>query len=202
MLSQALAEALAREGHEVAVVPEFLREFCDHAGRTPREDEQAGIAEEQTRRIDEAARRHAVVIADTTALTIAVYSDQVFGDRSLYDSALRAHRRQATLTLLMALDLPWQQDGLIRDGPHVRPPVDRLFRETLSGAGLPYAVVSGTGPQRLVNALSAVRHALLRASDADPDQESSPMRWQHRCDRCGDADCERALLPRQGPSDR
>ena len=62
---------------------------------------------------------------------IAVYSDFVFGDTSLYESALAAQRR-CDLTLLTALDLPWQADGLQRDGAHVREPVDALLRAALA----------------------------------------------------------------------
>ena len=75
-----LAESLAAGGLGVAVVGEYLREFCDRERRTPRIDEQRGIAAEQARRIEAAAQRHDIVIADTSALMIAVYSDQVFGD--------------------------------------------------------------------------------------------------------------------------
>ena len=53
----------------------------------PRRDEQAALAAEQSRRIEAAAAAHDIVIADTTALMIAVYSEQVFGDRSLYAAA-------------------------------------------------------------------------------------------------------------------
>ena len=98
-LALGLAEALASRGLRVAQVTEYLREFCDREARTPRIDEQRGIAAEQTRRIADAAERHDIVIADTSALMIAVYSDQVFGDTSLYDEALAAHAR-SDLTLL------------------------------------------------------------------------------------------------------
>jgi nicotinamide riboside kinase len=195
-LSRSLAGALAADGHAVALVPEYLREFCEAAGRTPRVDEQAGIAAEQDRRIAAAAEAlpaGGFVVADTTALTIAVYSEQVFGDISLYADALAAHRR-CTLTLLAALDLPWNADGLMRDGPHVREPVDTLFRRALASARLPYSVVSGQGPARLAAALAAVRHRMARD---DIDDEAGPgraPRWQWHCDRCGDADCERHLL--------
>ena len=53
-LAQALGHALAEAGRSVAVVPEYLREFCDRHARTPRADEQALIAAEQTRRIEDA----------------------------------------------------------------------------------------------------------------------------------------------------
>jgi nicotinamide riboside kinase len=105
VLAGALAGALATPARRVAVVAEYLREFCDRHGRTPRPDEQAHIAAEQTRRINAAAQSHDIVIADTTAVMIAVYSEHVFGDTGLYASALAAHAR-CNLTLLTALDLP------------------------------------------------------------------------------------------------
>ena len=79
-LAQELGQALDARGERVAVVGEYLREFCDREARTPRIDEQRDIAAEQTRRIAAAAHTHDIVIADTTALMIAVYSDHVFGD--------------------------------------------------------------------------------------------------------------------------
>jgi nicotinamide riboside kinase len=190
-LATALAQALSAEFESVAVVSEYLREFCDLNGRTPRIDEQQGIADEQSRRIDAAARMNAVVVADTTALMIAVYSDQVFGDRGLYASAAAAHAR-CSLTLLTALDLPWQADGLQRDGPQVREPVDAKVRAALDGAGLGYAVVFGSGDERLSAALATVRRAL-----SPPIPAGAEKRWQWHCDRCGDPDCERhPLLPK------
>ena len=103
-LAAELQAALATPERRVGRVAEYLREFCDVHGRTPRRDEQRGIAQEQTRRIAEAAAQHDLVIADTTALMIAVYSDQVFGDTSLYAEALAAQAGH-DLTLLTALDL-------------------------------------------------------------------------------------------------
>lgn len=186
-LARELGQALAGRGHAVAMVPEYLREFCDRERRTPRIDEQRGIAAEQTRRIAEAAQQHEIVIADTSALMIAVYSDQVFGDTSLYDEALAAHAH-CDLTLLTALDLPWQADGMQRDGPHVREPVDAKVRAALARAELECAVVFGHGPARLANALAAVERR--RQPPA-----AQGRRWQWVCDRCGDADCERHWLP-------
>src|SRR5262245_11276513 len=77
-LSHALALSLRAAGHDAVVVAEYLREFCDRAGRTPTREEQLAIAREQARRIEAATARHAIVIADTTPLMIAVYSDWVF----------------------------------------------------------------------------------------------------------------------------
>ena len=45
-LATALAGRLAAAGERAVVVDEHLRAFCDAAGRTPRQDEQAAIAAE------------------------------------------------------------------------------------------------------------------------------------------------------------
>lgn len=185
-LASALETELAATGRRVARVAEVLREFCDAHGRTPQRHEQAGIAAEQTRRIEAAAQAHDIVIADTTALQIAVYSDIVFGDRSLYDEALRAQAR-CRHTLLCALDLPWVADGLQRDGPHVREPVDALLRAALQRHARGYAVVGGQGAARTAAALAALQPAAAAAR---------VPRWSSVCERCGDPNCERHLLPR------
>jgi nicotinamide riboside kinase len=188
-LCGALGAAFAAEGHDVVVVDEYLREFCDRHGRTPLREEQAAIAAEQTRRIEAAAARHAVVIADTTALMIAVYSDHVFGDRTLYASVEQT-QRFCEATLLTALDLPWQADGHQREGPHVRAPVDAKVRAALGRSGVAYSVIGGVGGARLAAARAAVERAL-----APKPTVVSPARWHWVCARCGEADCERHLLP-------
>ncbi|MCE9661442.1 MAG: ATP-binding protein [Burkholderiales bacterium] len=157
-LAGELGLALANRGRGVAVVGEALREFCDRHGRTPRQDEQSGLAAEQTRRIDEAAGAAQIVIADTTALMIAVYSDIVFGDTGLY-AAAEADQRRCDLTLVTALDLPWLADGLQRDGPHVRGPVDDRVRAALARSGVAFETIAGRGPTRLEAALAAIDRA-------------------------------------------
>ncbi len=196
-LAHALQARLAADGQSAATVGEALRAFCDRLGRTPHEDEQVRIATEQTRLIEAAAKGHSVVVADTTALMIAVYSEFVFGDKRLYAMAETAHRR-CDLTLLTALDLPWQADGLQRDGAHVREPVDALIRAALQRIGRPFVVVSGRGEARLASAWRAVQQALKPPRDeGEVEVEGGAGRaaWHWRCERCGDAACERRLLP-------
>lgn len=215
-LALALCEALnagAPSRPRCAHVDEALRSFCIRNSRTPTLDEQIEIAAEQSRRIATAAQRHDIVIADTSALMTAVYSDYVFGDTSLYGSALATQSGYA-LTLLTALDLPWQPDGLQRDGAHVRQPVDTLIRRALQHAGLGWSVVAGQGAARLANATAAVDRVLTarsaRSASADTgsgtddngtcedaaayDGGSGLAGWRHVCTRCGDGSCERRLL--------
>jgi nicotinamide riboside kinase len=154
-LAGELGAALAARGENVAVVGEALRDFCIAERRTPRRDEQAALAASQSARIEAAAARAAIVVADTTALMIAVYSDFVFADTGLYASALAAQLR-CSLTLVTALDLPWRADGLQRDGAHVRAPVDRLLRAALARAGIAATTIAGHGDARRAAALRAI----------------------------------------------
>jgi nicotinamide riboside kinase len=174
-------------------VGEYLREWCEREGRTPRPDEQQAIADEQTRRID-AAAASGVVVADTTALMTAVYSEQLFADTSLYESALAAQRRYA-ITLLTALDLPWVADDM-RDGPHARQPTDTLVRAALTGAKLSYAVVHGTGGERLANAWNAINS--IAGSEGHPrtraQSDAKPASWSWPCEKCSDPECEHKLF--------
>jgi nicotinamide riboside kinase len=160
VLAQALADRLARRtGLRCAAVSEYLREWCDREGRTPRPDEQAGIADEQARRIAQTAKVNDIVVADTTPLMTAVYSDLLFDDRSLYPMAIACQHR-FRLNLLMALDLPWVADGLQRDGEHVREPVDTAIRRALADAGIAWSVIAGQGDARLDAAFACAALAL------------------------------------------
>lgn len=169
-LAASLAQHLATDtGRRVAWVPEALRDWCDRAGRTPWAHEQAPILRAQHERIDAALAAHDIVVCDTTALMTAVYSRLVFGDSSLEERAALLHRRSVSLTLLTALDLPWVGDGLQRDGPHVRGPVDTALRHLMQAHGIAYAVVGGEGEARVKRALAAVA-PLLRTGPGPAPQ--------------------------------
>jgi nicotinamide riboside kinase len=186
-LAQELAAHFNAQGRSAIAVPEVLREWCEREGRTPRPEEQLPIAQEQERRVDEAAARADVVIADTTALMVAIYSAMLFEDGTLYRFALE-RQRSYDITLVSGLDLPWIADGLQRDGPHVREPVDALVREALAKAGVAYRVVYGSGPQRLANALRAI-------GEFDRGGEStSQQAWAWQCEKCSDPECEHRLF--------
>ena len=200
-----LAAALAGRivdatGLRCGVVAEVLREWCDRAARTPRADEQLGIAQEQLRRIEQARTAHEVVVADTTPLMIAVYSRLLFDDDSLLPMAIHAQRSMQA-TLLTALDLPWVADGHQRDGPQVQAPVDRALRGLMTTHGLAWSVVGGHGPARVDQALDAV--ARLLAGSAPPRaglftrlaaRDAAMPAWQWVCEKCDVPECEHAAL--------
>lgn len=154
-----LAQQLAAELPGLWIA-EYLREFCDRLGRTPTPEEQGHILAEQVAREDAAlarARAEGIgwVLADSAPLVTAIYSEQLFGDRSLHDRA-RAHHRRYDATLLLVPDLPWIADGIQRDGPAVRAACHELLLRALHEAHLPYALISGAGAARRQAARAAL----------------------------------------------
>lgn len=193
-LAAALADAFSGQGRTAAVVPEVLREWCDREGRTPRPHEQAAIAMEQAQRVL-TLNTAEIVIADTTPLMTAIYSDLLFSDETLYDFALD-HQRLYDATLVTGLDLPWTADGLQRDGPQVREPVDTLLRAALARSGLRWQVIYGSGVTRVDNALNAI---LKIANNIYPAPGSGQKTlnlstWNWSCEKCSDPACEHRLF--------
>ena len=172
-------------GAKVLVAPEALRQWCDQHKRTPLAHEQKAIAQAQAD-LTENASDVDYLIADTSPLMTAIYSDVLFQDPSLYPFAL-SHQRIYQHTLVVGLDLPWQADGIQRDGPAMRERIDARLRDVLQREGLAFSMVYGQGPQRLAGAL-----AVLEPGASTMPQARSNWRWL--CDKCSDADCEHRLF--------
>lgn len=205
-LARALAQELAQNtGLRVACVPEHLRDWCNRHGRTPLQHEQAAIAQAQNEAITAASASHDVVVADTTSLMTAIYSQLIFNDTSLTAAAIAFMRQQVTTTLVMALDLPWQADGIQRDGPQVQAPVMSMLRGLLIEHALPWSLIGGTGNARVEAALDAVAPWVRRRPSAkrglftrldERNAQATARPWH--CERCDDPDCEHALRATRG----
>ena len=187
-------------GLRVALVPEHLRAWCEAKGRAPLAHEQATIAQQQSQWIAmaRAAPDLQLVISDTSAMTVAAYSELYFNDPSLWPSA---HQEQHTVdaTLLMGLDLPWVEDGLFRDSAKLRESVDALLRREVQANGLAYQTVYGSGEQRLNNALRALApmlSPLLGKVPVATDDRRIAGRPGWVCEACSDPECEHRLFTR------
>ena len=193
-LAQALCERLDSQGVSAHLVPEHLRLWCETQGRAPFAEEQAGLARAQARLIDEAAARQdvQVVLADTTPLVIAAYSELYFNDTGLLREA-RDWQRRVDLTLLMGLDLPWVSDGFFRESEAIRDATDAVLRRELQLAGIYFQTIYGRGPARLEQSLRALGRALGRDLGASNPAGSQGRRpWT--CEKCSDPDCEHRLF--------
>ena len=186
-LCYGLAQALYSAGQSAVVVDEYLREWCLKAQRTPRPEEQAAIAQEQSRRIH--AFSDATIIADTTALMTAVYSDVLFADTALYPMALK-DLQQFRYVLVTATDLPWVADSYLRDSPSGQQAIQQRLQKVLRDHSVAYSMVYGQDAQRLQAAL-----AIVQPSSTNPTEElQTYRRWMARCEKCSDASCEHRVF--------
>ena len=99
------------------------------------------------------------------------------------------HCKLFDLTLLTGLDLAVTASSGARADPQ---PVamDQALRASMDLHALVYTLVYGNGPERLDNAVLAIRFH-LRNTQGFP-QPSSPWRWS--CEKCSDPDCEHQLF--------
>lgn len=199
------------EPPRVEWVPEALRDWCETHQRTPLAHEQAQVASQQMARVAAARQRvgpNGWLVVDTTPLQTAVYSQHYFADNRLCADALRQHRL-FDVTLLMGLDLPWQADSQLRDGPATQLAVDTLLRKQLQAAQVQHHMVYGTGTARTAAALQAI--ALALSGDMPEQIEikniaeklcipsarglKRQLFWP-ACESCSDPDCEHLLFSR------
>lgn len=158
-LAQALALALGDQiaTRPVSVVPEALREFTLRANRPPFRNEQEGVWKQQSQLLLDAKRAspdEGLVICDPAPLMTAVYSVQYFDDDSLILRALEA-TDPADVTVVCSPDIPWEPDGIQRDGPQARQRthdlLEALFLPRLRNEVI---VASGSVDERVSTVLS------------------------------------------------
>jgi HTH-type transcriptional regulator, transcriptional repressor of NAD biosynthesis genes len=161
-----LVAALRLHGKSVVAVDEYLRSWCHQHKRTPLAHEQAHIAQTQIARELNAASAHSgsILIADTSPLITALYSELYFEDPSLLDEAI-AHQRGYNVTLVCTPDLPWMADGIQRDGDDARLRFDQLLNMRLAESGIAFSRIWGLGADRTQAALKLVL-PLITASTA------------------------------------
>lgn len=146
-----LANALASH-FDTLWVPEYLREFVETEGRVPRESDQYPIARTQMERENAAAARASrFLFCDTTPLMTAIYSRFYWGrvDEELTELD-RSH--DYAFTLLTAPDSPWVPDGLQRESEEVRQTIHEEVLRTLDARKIPFMLVTGSLPQRMLQA--------------------------------------------------
>ena len=186
-LAKRLAAELTHQGFSACFVSEALREWCDRNQRTPKASEQTDVAKMQIQRI-QVAPAVDYLIADTTALITATYSELIFNDTSLYPLALESQQR-FDLTFVMGLDLPWVADGIQRDGVAIQSEFDAKLRHVLQSQGIGFSVIYGTGDERFNNAMTAVA-TMSKAQHMPQEKTTRQAPWQWVCDKCSDAQCE------------
>jgi NadR type nicotinamide-nucleotide adenylyltransferase len=152
-----LAEKLANH-YKTLWVAEIARDYLESLGRAYEFEDIAVIAREQLKLEDEmAGKAFRFLFCDTDMLVTKVWSRFKFDKCDPWiEEKVLAHRYG--LYLLCNIDLPWQQDPL-REHPHKRKELFEIYNRELDEMKVEYKIISGTGDERLRNAISALEEA-------------------------------------------
>ncbi|PWF55058.1 AAA family ATPase [Massilia glaciei] len=161
-----LAAALASH-YQTVWVPEYLREFVETQNRVPYEGDQFPIARTQREREDAAAQLATrFLFCDTTPMMTAIYSGVYWGRVDAQLAALDSVHNYAC-TLVTSAEGPWIPDGLQRESEEVRQSVHAKVLSTLDERGIAFTLVSGSLPQRMLQAdrvLNTPQRDLIRSA--------------------------------------
>ena len=199
-LAEALGTHFSNSGWAVYRVEDCLREWCGTHQRSPKPHELTDVAHKQMAHVLQAPE-HAMVVADTTPIMMAVDSQLNGHDHSL-DAQAIAWQHQFDITLLTGLDIPCATD-MQREDSHTRESVDSSVRQMLDLAKVNYQVVYGLGEQRLDNALFCIAAVAAKLSNPMAQRLCQSLarpeitaKWTGACETCGDGECEHRLFTR------
>ena len=139
----------------VPCVAEFGRAYCEAFGTDLTMADLVEIGKGHDAKVRHAlAERNYPVITDTDPLMTAVWADMLFRRR---DHWFATWTNTADIYLLFDIDLPWEDDGTRQFGTEsVRRRFFELSRAVLEERGVRWALVSGQGSTRYLNALRAI----------------------------------------------
>lgn len=156
-LALALAEAL-----NCPYVPEYGREYTEKRASvetTPwRSEELVEIARVQNELENEAALRstNRWIVADTDAMTTALWHERYFGHRSDEVDAIARAQVRPNVYILTGDDIPFEADH-IREGGKARHALQEHLRDNLQASGVVWIEVHGDPATRLKAALDFIQ---------------------------------------------
>jgi nicotinamide riboside kinase len=144
-LAQGLASALRERGCWAQATPEALRRFCERYRRLPVMADEPVIFKAQQRSERALATLPnappTFLICDSSPLLTAFTSHWYFGDETLFLAGF-AHQKTYLHSYLSEPSLPWEPDGIQRDGPETRTRFHADLKNFLNQHAVPYEAVA------------------------------------------------------------
>ncbi len=154
------------EHYSTMYIPEYAREYISGLSRPYNYSDVEHITRIQIRQKDEYSRcAKGLLFLDTYLIITKVWFDLVYHRRPPWLD-LELARNEINLYLLCDIDIPWEPDPVRENGGRMRENLLRLYRSELEERGLHYRLVTGSGEQRLRNAIHHVDD-LISGSFAD-----------------------------------
>lgn len=151
-----LAKQLA-ELYNGQYIREFAREYIEKLPHLYTFEDIESIANTQVEQYQETRNSsERIFFFDTWLIITKVWFNWVFGKAPLWleDQILKC---PIDLFLLCCPDLPWEADSVRENGGENRIKLFDQYREELKHYGFNFVEISGTGDDRLTNAIAAIR---------------------------------------------
>ncbi len=151
-----LAKQLA-DHYQTVWVPEFARSYLENLGRVYQEKDILEIAKGQVHAEAAASdMANGFLFCDTELIVAKIWSEVKYRRCDPWIIG-EVERQSYDLYLLCDIDIPWEYDPL-REHPHLRLDLFRMYQNELTGRNFSYAIVNGLGNRRLENAVAAIEH--------------------------------------------
>lgn len=160
-----LCEELSNR-YRIGFIPEFSREYLENLERPYVQNDLLLMAKQQMAHIREFEKRSAkLLLSDTESLVIKIWSEIKYGlchpeIQNLFES------QDFDIYLLCAPDLIWVQDKF-REVPDLsrRYEIFQLFKQELEIRNFKYAVISGSGNERILKATEVIDSILSHKTE-------------------------------------
>ena len=152
-----LAMQLARH-FNTRFIPEYAREYIEQLDHPYTFENVAHVAEVQVKQAKEILHtENKIVFFDTYLIITKVWFQVVYGH---YPDWINEELKQKTMDLYLLCDtsIPWVADKVRENGGEMREILYNRYLAELKEYGFNYAIITGTGNQRLNNAIDAVNH--------------------------------------------
>jgi len=152
-----LAKQLA-EFYHGQYIQEYAREYIEKLPHPYTYEDVEDIAKAQVKQFQETqSSLDRVFIFDTWLIITKVWFDWVFGKTPLWiEGQIRGCPME--LFLLCEPDLPWEADRVRENGGENRVKLFMQYRKELVHYGFNFVEISGTGDERLTNAIAAINN--------------------------------------------
>jgi NadR type nicotinamide-nucleotide adenylyltransferase len=148
-----LAQHLA-EHYKTQWVPEYARKYLERINRPYTYDDILLIARNQFKEENALAQNNELLFCDTDFCVTTIWCNVKYGKCHPWITE-KLEQNHYNLYLLCDIDLPWQYDPL-REHPEMRATLLGMYKDLLANHGFKYRIVSGTGDDRLHNAIAFV----------------------------------------------
>jgi NadR type nicotinamide-nucleotide adenylyltransferase len=147
--------------YKTTCVDEYARAYLTKLGHPYDQSDLTKIAHGQVRMEDEwLVDAHEVLICDTNAIVVKVWSEFKYGDCDQEILHL-IENRIYDLYLLTYIDIPWQEDPQ-REHPDKRDQLWSIYKKEIEKTGVPFVEIKGDREERRKKAITAIDELLKK----------------------------------------